>query len=187
MCSSHQISLLCSSLSRSLRRDWAKEIGRNLSGRSFGIKKTRNSFHAFENSPKERISLKVVSRASCMMSGRLERIRLSILSKPGADLDLARHLERAASSSVLVKGLEKRDNVSGVGLKEEGKLGNKHEGGQIVGISSRWIFTVRRLEGAASAAKALCLNLFTVFQRTEVEVNGFRLAQNSLNEASLFF
>ena len=111
-----------------------------------------------------------------MLSGRLERITLSILSRPGADLDLARHLEWAASSSVLVKGLEKRDKVSGVGLKEEGKLGKKHEGGQIVGISSRWISTVRRLEGAASAAKALCLNLFTVFESTEVEVNGFRLA-----------
>ena len=90
-----------------------------------------------------------------MLSGRLERMRLLILSSPGADFDLARHLERAASSSKLVKGFEKSAGVSGEELKEEGKLGRKHKGEQLLGISSRWISTVRRLEGAASAAKAL--------------------------------
>ena len=80
-------------------RDWANEIERNLSGGPFGMKKTSNSFQDFGNSREERIWLKVVRRALCMLSGRLERIRLSILSSPGADLVLARHLERVASSS----------------------------------------------------------------------------------------
>ena len=153
-------------------------MGRNLSGGPFGMKKTRNSFQAFGNSPEERIWLKVVRSALCMFSGKLERMRLSILSSPGADLDLdlERHLERAASSSYSVKGFEKSVTVSGDGLKEDGKLRKKHEGGQIVGMSSRWISIVRRFEGAAAAAKALCLNLFTVFQNFEVEVKGFRLA-----------
>ena len=64
-----------------------------------------------------------------MLSGILKSMRLSIVSRPGADFDLARHLERAVSSSKLVKGFEKNASVSGEGLKEEGKLGKKHEGG----------------------------------------------------------
>ena len=87
-----------------------------------------------------------------MLSGRLERMRLSILSSPGADLDLERHLVRAASSSYSVKGFEKSVSVLREGLKVGGKLGKKHEGGQMVGMSSRWISIVRRFEGAASAA-----------------------------------
>ena len=156
-----------------------------MSGGPFGMKKTKNSFQDFGNSPEERFWLKVVRSALCMLSGRLERMRLSILSSPGADLDLEGHLERAASSSYSVKGFEKSVSVSREGLKEDGKLGKKHEGGQMVGISSRWISIVRRFDAAASAAKALCLNLFTVFQSFEIEVKGFRLAQNSLKEANL--
>ena len=62
----------------------------------------------------------------------VDEVKIVYFVKAGADLDLVGHLERAASSSVLVKGFEKRIKVSGVGLKVEGKLGKKHEGGQIV-------------------------------------------------------
>ena len=44
LCSSHHASLLFRSLSRSLRRDWAREMGLNLSVFPFEMKKTRNSF-----------------------------------------------------------------------------------------------------------------------------------------------
>ena len=121
LCSSHYDSLLFRRLSRSLRRDWAREMDLNLSVFSFGMNKTRNSFQDLGNTPFWRISLKVSKSAVRIESGRLDIIWLSILLRPGADLILLRHLFITAVSSVGEKGLEKRAEVSAEGVKVVGK------------------------------------------------------------------
>ena len=94
----------------------------------FGMKKTRNSFQDLGNTPFWRISLKVSRSTVRIESRRLVIIWLSILSRPGVDLILLRHLLIAAVCSVWEKGLEKRAEVSSEGVKEVGKEGQNRRG-----------------------------------------------------------
>ena len=98
-------------------------MGLNLSVFPFGMKKTRNSFQDFGNTPFWRISLKVSRSAVRIESGRLVIIWLSILSRPKEDFILLRNLFITAVSSVWEKGLKKSAEVSTEGVKEVGKEG----------------------------------------------------------------
>ena len=76
------------SLSMTLRKHEASEMGRNLPGDDLGMRRIRDSFQDFGNSPCERNWLKQFNRSMRMDSGRLMMMFKSILSRPGAELRL---------------------------------------------------------------------------------------------------
>ena len=73
------------SLSMTFRRHEANEMGRNLPGDELWMRRIRDSFQDFGNSPCRRNWLKQLNRSLRMDSGWWMMMFKSILSRPGAE------------------------------------------------------------------------------------------------------
>ena len=108
--------------------------------------------------------------------------RLSIRSRPGAELSLERHFFSEMESSEKENGLEKCSRERGEGLKTEGKLGKKQEGGQMVGKRSFCFSMLAMLLRAPEGSNWRCLNRWTMAQKLLGSERGVKEAHVSWKE-----